>query len=142
MTEIAYRTDSATVAEVSRHLRACDADFDPPLSDRVDLDAYAAKLCARATRLEAFADGRLIGLVAAYLDPPRGFVTNVSVERRFRGAGVGDRLLTAAIDAAREAGLPEIALEARGANAATFYRRYGFSGAGEGGLMSLTMKGE
>jgi GNAT superfamily N-acetyltransferase len=92
--------DRATPTQIEHHLRAVDAHFVPPLSSRVRLDAYAAKLHARAARFEAWDDTELVGLVAMYCnDESRGvaFISNVSVLKHWRGKGVADLLLKSAI---------------------------------------------
>ena len=77
----------ASAAEIDAHLRACDDSFAPALSRRVDIDAYASKIAARAERFEAWANDRLVGLLAAYCNDPErrvAFVTSVSVMHRWR----------------------------------------------------------
>ena len=61
-----YGTNRGTEAQIVEHLRKCDANFVPALSERVSLDEYARKIVEQAVRFEAWADGELIGLVAAY----------------------------------------------------------------------------
>lgn len=126
-----YRRDDASAAAIERHLTLCDADFRPPLSARVGLEAYARKLADRAARFEAWSGDELIGLVAAYCDGAAGsvaFVTNVSVDRRMRGRGVGDRLIAMCIDHATALGLARVELRVGAANAPAlrFYDRHGF----------------
>ena len=50
MSSLQYRRDTATADDVLAHLTRCDADFTPPLSARLDLGGYAAKLAERAPR--------------------------------------------------------------------------------------------
>ena len=66
------RADNASIGEARdrAHLAHCDAHFVPPLSGRVDIDAYAAKIADQAERFEAWAGGRSSGLVAAYCNDP------------------------------------------------------------------------
>jgi ribosomal protein S18 acetylase RimI-like enzyme len=129
-----HRNRSGT-AEVAEHLRACDASFARPLSQRVDLDTYAAKIVTRAERFEAWTGGRLAGLVAAYCnDPARRvcFVTSVSVVPDCQGRGIASHLLAACVAHARRAGFKHVELEVDGHNtaAAGLYRRQGFAEVG------------
>lgn len=92
--EIVFSTDIATEAQILEHLRRCDTLFIPPLSQRTALDSYVRKLLSKASRLEAFFDGDLIGLVAGYFDGPSGYITTVSVDEPFQGQGVARELVS------------------------------------------------
>src|SRR5947199_10259617 len=96
MSSLQYRHDTATTDDVHAHLTRCDADFTPPLSARLDLGDYAAKLAERAARSEAWEGGRLVGLVAAYVTPgaPEAFISHVSVGSELRGHGVDAARIT------------------------------------------------
>ena len=106
MSSMQYRRDTATTDDVHAHLTRCDADFTPPLSARLDLGDYAAKLAERAARFEAWDGGRLVGLVAAYVTPgaSEAFISNVSVVPELRGHGVAAALVGDCIDRARGSG--------------------------------------
>ena len=131
MTAPDVRRDTATAADVLAHLTRCDADFTPPLSTRLDLGAYAAKLAERAARFEAWDDRALVGLVAAYVTPgaPEAFISNVSVERALRGRGVAAALVGDCLQAARAAGALTVRLEVATADrtAGRFYAKLGFT---------------
>jgi ribosomal protein S18 acetylase RimI-like enzyme len=127
------RDDGATRDELLAHLLACDADFIPPLSSRVDLATYADKLLRHAARIEAWQDGRLVALVAMYCNDARdrrAFVTSVSVEPSLRGTGLGQRMMARAFERAAAAGMARIALELHGDNHAArrLYEKAGFIG--------------
>ena len=129
--------DRASQAEILAHLVRCDARFVPPLSERVDLPAYAARLHAKSRRFEAWSGGRLVGLVAAYLDGQDGgaFISNVSVEVDFLGRGIASALLGRCILRARAAGLRRVRLEVGADNEAArrLYEKQGFSTCADGG---------
>lgn len=123
--------DTADAEAVLAHLRACDARFVPPLSGRVDLPAYAAKIAKHARRFEAWSGAELVALVALYdNDGTRetGFVTSVSVLPGWSGRGLARRLLAQAIAHAQAAGLRRVALDVAAANTAALalYRTLGF----------------
>lgn len=143
-----HAENRADAAEIHAHLVRCDARFVPPLSGRVDLHAYAHRLHARACRFEAWSDGVLIGLVAAYLDDQDGaaFVSNISVESAFLRQGVATALLVKAIAAANAAGRRKVRLRVGADNVAAqrLYEKLGFrASASEGGqiLMQLNVPG-
>lgn len=122
------RRDAATPAELRAHLERCDASFRPPLHTRVDLASYADKLAARAARFEAWAEGRLVGLVAAYLDGPEGWITDVSVEPAAAGRGIASALVGRCVEHAEGLRRASIALEVstESEGARRIYERLGF----------------
>ena len=132
MSPLEYRRDTATADDVHAHLTRCDADFTPPLSARLDLGDYAAKLAERAARFEAWDGGQLVGLVAAYLTPgaPEAFISNVSVVSELRGRGVAAALVADCVDRARGSGAATLTLEVATADRAAgrFYEKFGFTG--------------
>ena len=122
----------ATATEISVHLRACDLAFVPALSERIEIDAYAAKIAALAERFEAWSDQALIGMVAAYCNDPDSrvaFVTSVSVVPQQQGLGIASQLLRHCIEHVRPLGFERIELEVDRQNTAAtvLYRRHGFS---------------
>ena len=131
MSTLRYRRDTATTEDVHAHLTRCDADFTPPLSARLDLGGYAAKLAERAARFEAWDGGQLVGLVAAYVNPgaPEAFISNVSVVSELRGHGVAAALVADCIARARGSGAATLTLEVATADsvAARFYEKLGFT---------------
>jgi ribosomal protein S18 acetylase RimI-like enzyme len=129
---IAYAVNRAGIAEIAAYLQHCDAQFVPPLSGRVDIDAYAAKIAGNAERFEAWAGRALVGMVAAYCnDQSRhaGFITSVSVAPARCGEGIATRLLEVCIRHARRAGFSLIRLSVDRGNVAAIrlYERCGFS---------------
>src|SRR4051812_21528381 len=132
MSSLQYRRDTATSDDVHAHLTRCDADFTPPLSARLDLREYAAKLAERAARFEAWEGGELVGLVAAYVTPgaAEAFISNVSVESELRGKGVAAALVADCMDGARGSGAATLKLEVATADRAAgrFYEKLGFTG--------------
>jgi ribosomal protein S18 acetylase RimI-like enzyme len=147
MSSLEYRRDTASADDVAAHLRRCDADFTPPLSARLELRDYAAKLAERAARFEAWDGEQLVGLVAAYVTPgaPEAFISNVSVVSELRGRGVGAALVADCIDRARGSGAATVKLEVATADRAAgrFYEKLGFTdrdpGSGDGPTTTLTL---
>ena len=140
-----YAVDAATVAAIGAHLRRCDADFVPRLSERLDVAQYAARIRAKAATFEAWSGDVLVGLVAAYLNDPggeAGFVTSVSVEAQFQGTGIADALMHNCVRLAQERGFRRVELEVHDSNerAIALYRRHRFEVSGtKGEFLRMTL---
>lgn len=128
---VEYRSNKASAAQVAAHLRHCDADFVPPLSGRVEINAYASKLVDKSIRFEAWADDTLIGLVAVYcndMEKRIAYITSVSVLKQWRGKGIATHLLHQCLAHAQGVDMRQIRLETTGNNTNTnrLYERIGF----------------
>jgi ribosomal protein S18 acetylase RimI-like enzyme len=127
-----FSRDEASFDELKRHLRACDPTFMPPLSERLDIGEYSAKLAANAIRFEAWSDQELIGLIAAYCnaaDKHAAYITSVSVLSQQQGKGIAADLLERCIVYIRKMGFKCIELEVNSGNdaARALYARFGFN---------------
>jgi ribosomal-protein-alanine N-acetyltransferase len=128
---IVYGVNRASAAEIATHLFRADTAFEPSLSSRVEIRAYAQKLHDRAIRFEAWLGQGLVGLVASYSnqsDRVTSFVTSVSVLPECQGLGIGAKLMSQCIEHARNLNFREVALEVneRSVNAILFYQKLGF----------------
>ena len=128
---IRYRLNEASELEIRRHLLECDPDFVPPLSSRVDIAGYAGRIAAKATRFEAWHEGSLVGLVAAYCndrDSRIAYVTSVSVLRGWMGRGIASQLMTRCLEHAKASEMTAVKLEVAQANAPALrlYEAQGF----------------
>ena len=128
---IEYQVNRSSVAQVQEHLWRCDADFIPPLSGRVSIENYAGKIADRATRFEAWHEGALVGLVAAYCNDTEArvaYITSVSVVREWKSYGIAANLLSQCLDYARNLGMSQVSLEVGDSNvpAIRLYEKSGF----------------
>lgn len=131
MTPVRLSLDEASAEQVEELLRRCDSRFVPPLSERLDIAAYARKICYQATRFEAWVGGVLVGLVATYLnDPAAGvaFVTNVSVLPGWTRRGIASDLMRRCIARVSELNFKHLTLEVSPLNegAVRLYQQLGF----------------
>ena len=128
---VKYFSNKATNAEITGHLLRCDADFVPPLSDRVEIEGYSQKIASKATRFEAWSDDTLVGLVAAYCNDQEkciAYITSVSVLKEWTGKGIAARLMSQCVEHAKASGMRQISLEVAGDNipAIKLYEKSGF----------------
>ena len=90
----------------------------------IELDAFDA-LSRHAVGLnaggEVIATGRLL---------PDGHIGRMAVDARWRGCGIGARVLEALVNAAVQRGMEQVMLNAQ-VHALAFYRRHGFIEEGE-----------
>lgn len=125
------KVNVASAPAIATHLRRCDDDFIPPLSDRVDIDEYSRKIAGRAMRFEAWSNDSLVGLVAAYFDADRqtAYITTVSVDPEYRKRGIASRLLGQCVAYAQERGHSGVLLEVDSENgpAMDLYEEMGFT---------------
>lgn len=129
--DIIFRDSTTTAPEVSAHLWACDEAFDPKLSDRLDIETYAEKIVQNAVTFEAWDEGRLVGLVAAYINDPErqnSYVTHVCVVPDLAGQGIAATLIEACLAKARRDRFAEMTLEVGRENlrAIGLYEKFGF----------------
>jgi ribosomal protein S18 acetylase RimI-like enzyme len=132
MNGVRFSRDEASLDDLTRHLRTCDPAFMPPLSERLDIGEYSAKLAANATRFEAWSDQELIGLIAAYCnaaDKHAAFITSVSVLSEHQGKGIAADLLERCILHMRKNSYKHVELEVNNGNdaAIALYARCGFA---------------
>jgi len=98
----------------------------------VDLDAYLAKLGARAEFLADFGDGRCRGFVAYYCNDRttrQAYITLVLVDPRDRGHGLGRTLVAGVLSLAGQRGFSSCRLEVATSNHAArdLYTSLGFT---------------
>jgi len=133
--EIIYTTAKASSGQIEEHLQVCNKAFIPPLSEKVNIGAYAQKIFANAITFEAWKETVLIGLIAAYENKENCFffITNVSVLPTFSEKGIGATLLQACIKRSKEQEMKLVKLEVNKKNkpAIKFYQKYGFIQTGE-----------
>jgi ribosomal protein S18 acetylase RimI-like enzyme len=128
---VEYCFNKASESKIAEHLERCDADFMPPLSSRVEIKDYAQKIAKKAIRLEAWSDGTLVGLVAAYYNDLENrvvYISNVSVLREWSKKGIATRLLKKCIKYARAMEMQQVCLEVSTDNkpAVKLYEKSGF----------------
>lgn len=130
--KFAYTVNHSSVAEIADHLLRADAAFEPALSSRVEIRAYAQKLQDVAVRFEAWLGEELVGLVASYcnqLNGGKAFVTSVSVWPEYQGQGIAGKLMRQCIEHVQGLGFRQMLLEVdqRSLPAVALYQKLGFN---------------
>lgn len=128
---IDYRLNNASGSKVAEHLLRCDEYFLPPLSERVEITAYAQKLVSKAARFEAWSGDTMVGLVAIYcndMETRIAHITSVSVLHEWMNKGIAARLMEQCIAYAQAYGVHTIKLEVASDNAPAIclYAKHGF----------------
>lgn len=130
--EISFSVNTSNAADIALHLLHSDDQFTPPLSQRVHIESYAGRIADHAMRFEAWIDGSLIALVAAYfnIDENRFYITNVSTASRFCGKGIAKSLLKQCLEYADSGPITigYLEVEALNATALSLYCKCGFEG--------------
>src|SRR5262245_45301074 len=119
------------VAEITAFLEEIDSEFDPPLSSRTNLEAYASKLTTLATILSIRETARLTAFAAIYCNDPHGttaFLSMIAVRKDRRGRGLARVLLDMCSRYLRERHFTTLKLEVYRNNmpARQMYERLGF----------------
>ena len=128
---IIFTKNEASEAAIAAHLNLCSDGFIPPLSEKVDIQAYAHKIKQFAVCFEAWDGQILVGLLAAYfndIEKKTGFVTNVSTLTYYSGKGIAKQLMQACVDYATGLNFKTILLEVNkhSLNAVGLYQKFGF----------------
>ena len=128
---VEYLSNKASEAEIAEHLSRCNADFVPPLSGRLEINAYARKIASKAVRFEAWYCDTLAGLAAAYFNDQEkriAYITSVSVLKEWTGKGIAARLVGQCVEHAKISGMRQISLEVASGNtpAIRLYKKSGF----------------
>lgn len=126
--EIKHNTSS--LSDIVSHFERVKDEFIPPLDSVVRIEEYAAKIYTKAYRIELWIETKLIGLIAFYLNPESkfGFITNVSLEKEFRGKQLARKLMENVIEVSEKNNLDTIKLEVfqKNENAVQFYKKSKF----------------
>jgi len=122
----------ASRKELLNFLNACDNNFSPRLSSRVNIEEYSLKLYSKAVNFEYWLFRQLIGMVSMYTNREQnnsGYITNVSVIGEYAGKGIASQLLRNCLEFSKKQELGELKLEVSKENevAIKLYKKFGFS---------------
>lgn len=128
---IEYKINTAKTEEVFRHFKLCSEDFVSYL-DTVDLREYAEKINRYADSFEAWYNNELVGFLAVYLNDlenNRGYITNVSILKKYNNMGIASCLVNKASIYSRNLGFEILELEVNYNNtsAIRLYHKHNFN---------------
>lgn len=109
-----YKINTASQNDILEHLRNCDHLFSPPLSERIILKDYSEKLFDKSEKFEAWENGHMVGLVAAYFnnkETKNAFITSVSVLESYSKQGIASKLIEMLLSYAKQKSFISISLE-------------------------------
>lgn len=77
-------------------------------------------------------DGYVVGYGGIWLIIDEGHITNIAVEEKYRGLGVGNRILEGLVELSEDNNIRALTLEVRKSNkvARSLYAKYGFTNKG------------
>jgi D-cysteine desulfhydrase len=102
-----------------------------PLSNRMDLDAYASKLSMQAEIAYAMRGEEVVGFLALYANDQEtqcAYISILAVQPQQQGQGIGKTMLSRALALARQRGMKAVDLEVNADNktAQRLYLSFGF----------------
>lgn len=102
-------------------------DFSAPIS----IESYAIKVLKHATFIAIIDNGLILGLSIVYLNRKEkdfAYLTYISIDKRYRGLGLGKILLSQTLEEAKIRGFETLKLEVKKSNhiATHLYRSLGF----------------
>lgn len=113
-------------ADLDRIMEIESKTFSPPWSREAFLLELTKNLLAKY--LVGLINGEVVGYGGIWLIIDEGHITNIAVDERYRGLGVGNKILEGLIQLCMDRGLRAITLEVRKSNevAKSLYKKYGF----------------
>ncbi len=120
--------NTSSFKDIVAHLVRCNNSFKPELSTYVDIPEYSKKLSEYSERYEVWDNDKLIALLAFYHKESTIYISNLSVEKDYQGAGIASTLLNTLKNTLLNDEMDSIELEVYKENiiAKAFYERHGF----------------
>lgn len=119
-----------SIKQLLNFLQKVDVEFNPTLSEQVDLKAYSERLINEACLVHECDDnGDIIGLVVIYVNDKtnsNAYIPLVAVSLNKRNQGIAKRLVKKAILVARDAGKESVGIHTNNSIAYAMYKKMGF----------------
>lgn len=91
-----YKVGTASREQMYTLLQACDQNFAPRLSSRVNLLDYANKIYEKAVSFEAWDGDALVGMMNGYFNDMStlsAYFTHISILKEYMGKRIGSTLM-------------------------------------------------
>lgn len=113
-------------SDIDRILEIERESFSPPWSREAFLLEITKNILAKYIVAEI--NGNVVGYGGIWLIIDEGHITNIAVDEKYRGLGVGNRILEGLIQLCIDRNIKAITLEVRKSNeiAKSLYKKYGF----------------
>lgn len=117
-------------SDIDRILEIERESFSPPWSREAFLLELTKNILAKYIVVEI--EGKVVGYGGIWLIIDEGHVTNIAVDKEYRGLGLGKKLLEGLIQLCIDRDIKSITLEVRKSNevAKGLYKKYGFKECG------------
>lgn len=111
--DLEWKAPPSDVKRLTAIISLLDNEYTPPIHELVELQSYCKKLVSYADICYAtFSKDRDVGICAVYLNQkPYGFISSIGIIRDFQRHHIGQRLLEAVFERAKELGFSGIRLE-------------------------------
>jgi len=123
-------TSSIDRNQIINILSEIDSDFRPKLSEKIDFHSYAEKILEKALFFVAVSDNLILGFIAFYCNDEakkNAYISLIGVQNEFRRYGIGDLLLTKAIQYIRNRNYQSVGIETwEGSNGMYLYQKHEF----------------
>lgn len=113
-------------SDLDRIMEIEEKTFNPPWSREAFLLELTKNLLAKYIVAEV--DGLVVGYGGIWLIIDEGHVTNIAVDEKYRGKGIGSKILEGLIQLCADRNMIAMTLEVRKSNevAQALYKKYGF----------------
>lgn len=117
-------------SDIDRVLEIEKESFSPPWSREAFLLELTKNILAKYIVVEV--DGKVVGYGGIWLILDEGHITNIAIDKEYRGLGLGDKLLEGLIQLCVDRDIKVITLEVRKSNevAKELYKKHGFKECG------------
>ncbi len=117
-------------SDIDRVLEIEKESFSPPWSREAFLLELTKNILAKYIVVEV--DGKVVGYGGIWLILDEGHITNIAIDKEYRGLGLGDKLLEGLIQLCIDRDIKVITLEVRKSNevAKELYKKHGFKECG------------
>lgn len=113
-------------SDIDRIVEIEQESFSPPWSREAFLLELTRNILAKYIVVEV--EGRVVGYGGIWLIIDEGHITNIAIDKEYRGLGLGNKLLEGLIQLCIDRDIKAITLEVRKSNeiAKGLYKKYGF----------------